>query len=508
MACMICLALTAADFEENHKALSHYRPWIRLAELRLDRLAPENYPGAADFMNRMKVEHDISFILTIRTIEDGGVWAFGEAARRSLMRQVIGGVEAGVLAYVDLEMDRTWPEVEEVAALAGARIIRSCHNFSGTPENLATVLPEQYRTADDVVKAAVMVRGMADLTSLAGLAAQLKAQGRPFILVGMGPYGIASRILAGRLGSLLTFASSSLQGHVAAAPGHMDPQMLAEQFGYYNISQATRIFGIIGNPVLHSRSPAFHNRIFQEKDLDAVYLPFQVDELGAFFQLAELLPISGCSVTIPHKEGVLPFLGAMDASVRQIGACNTMVRRDFDWYGTNTDAPGFFLPLQGLLAGRHCQRAVVIGAGGASRAIVQALLSNGYRILLLNRSVERARSLQEDFALHYPDAIEVEALPDAGAVVDQALVERIRSWAQVMVQTTSVGMEGHGEDHDPLWFYPFGGSEFVYDIIYTPSRTAFLKRAESAGCPVLNGWPMFEQQALLQSKLFIRSSFN
>jgi 3-dehydroquinate dehydratase/shikimate dehydrogenase len=510
MGAMICLALTAGDHAENRKALLHYRSWIRIAELRLDRLRPEHHKGAADFMNRMAEETGIGFILTIRTIEDGGVWPYGEDERRTLMLETLMAVEPGTVAYVDLEMDRGWPEVEEAATRAGARIIRSLHNFTAPPADLAARLPGQYRKAGDVVKAAVMVRGTADLVCLVETAAQLRVSGRPFILIGMGPYGIATRVLAGRLGSLLTFASSSLQGHVAAAPGHMDPELLAEGFGYYDIGEATKVFGIIGNPVLHSRSPAFHNKAFRDSGADAVYLPFQVDDLPAFFRLADLLPVSGCSVTIPHKEGVVPYLTNMDVSVRQIGACNTILHREDGWFGTNTDAPGFLEPLKSLIGKDLPRKAVVVGAGGAARAIIQPLLANGVRLLLLNRSLERAQALKADFEAFYPGAIQVLSIPEAAQPgsggADPAAAERLAAeiapWADLVVQTTSAGMEGKQEKLDPLWFYPFSGRETVCDIVYTPAKTVFLGRAEAAGCRVQNGWPMFEQQAKLQSSLF------
>jgi 3-dehydroquinate dehydratase/shikimate dehydrogenase len=426
------------------------------------------------------------------------------------MLEILAGVNPGVVSYVDLEMDRTWPEVEDAIARVGSRVIRSMHNFVATPGDLATKLPSQYRKAGDVVKAAVMVRGMSDLVNLVELARHLKANGRPFILAGMGPFGLVTRILAGRLGSLLTFASSSLQGHVAAAPGHMDPELLAEGFGYYSISDSTRIFGIIGNPVLHSRSPAFHNRIFRETGLDAVYLPFQVDDLAAFFSLAELLPILGCSVTIPHKEAVLPYLSDCDVSVRQIGACNTLMRRDNAWFGTNTDAPGFLEPLKILLNNELPPQGLVIGAGGAARAVIQPLLANGMRLLVLNRSLERAEALRAEFEVFYPGALTVMGIPDAAVVTEGAgemgevagLISAIEPWTGLIIQTTSAGMEGKQEKLDPLWFYPFSGHETVCDIVYTPAKTIFLARAEAAGCRIQNGWPMFEQQALLQSSLF------
>jgi len=504
---MICLALTAGTHEENRKALETYRPWIRIAELRVDRLRHDQILESAQFMNLANAELGIQFILTLRVINDGGSWAHGEDERQSSMLQILQACQKGVLAYIDLEGSTNWPEVEQAAQAQHVGIIRSYHNFSGTPANLDEIVAKLYRQDGDVAKVAVMTRGSVDLVNIFSAAERCRDSGRPFILLGMGPFGTPTRILARRMGCLLSYASSALQGHVPAAPGHMDPQLLAEQFRYYEIQNSTRIFGIIGNPVMHSRSPAFHNPRFREANLDAVYLHFQVDDMAAFMELAKLLNILGVSITIPHKEAVIPYLGSSDELVHQIKACNTMVRRGSVWHGTNTDAPGFFHPLKELLQGERLDRALVLGAGGASRAVVQSLLARGFAVLLVNRSFERAKQMADDFVQHYPGMVSVAALPLADSTgaynVDGALLAKLRLYGQLIVQTTSIGMQGEGEGKDPLEFFQFNGSEIVYDIIYTPPLTPLLVRAQQAGCRILNGWPMFEEQALIQSRLFI-----
>lgn len=502
---MICLALSAQTHDENRKALDKYRPWIRLAELRVDRLRHDLVADAAAFMNLANAELGIQFILTLRVIADGGAWAHGEDERRASMLAIVRGCQKGVLAYVDLEGGTEWPEVE--AAMAELRVgtIRSYHNFSGTPSNLVELVSKLYRGPDEVAKVAVMPRGSADLVSIFRAAEHCRAAGRPFILVGMGAFGTPSRILARRMGCLLSYASSALQGHVPAAPGHMDPQLLAEQFRYYEIQGATRVFGIVGNPVMHSRSPAFHNPRFRAEGVDAVYLHFQVDDLAAFFELASLLGVLGVSVTIPHKEAVIPFLGSADELVHQIKACNTLVRRGNAWHGTNTDAPGFFHPLKDLLSGERRDRAVVVGAGGAARAVLQSLLARGFAVLLVNRSVDRAVAMAAEFDQLYPGMAVAAALPASGAAGPELdeLRQSVRRYGQLIVQTTSMGMQGESEGEDPLAFYEFAGDEIVYDIIYTPPQTPVLRRAEAAGCRTLNGLPMFEEQAAIQSRLFI-----
>lgn len=506
---MICLALTALTFEENRKALETYRPWIRIAELRVDRLRHDLVCASGAFMNLANAELGIQFIVTLRTINDGGAWAHGEDERQNSMLTILRTCEKGTVAYVDLEGDTEWPEVELAAKDIGAGIIRSYHNFSGTPANLTELALKLYRKEGEVAKIAVMTRGSVDLAAIFSSAERLRETGRPFILLGMGPFGTPTRILARRMGCLLSYASSALQGHVPAAPGHMDPQLLAEQFRFYEIQHSTRIFGIIGNPVMHSRSPAYHNPRFREAKVDAVYLHFQVDDLAAFFEMSQHLAILGLSVTIPHKEAVIPYLASADELVHQIGACNTMIRRGSGWFGTNTDAPGFFHPLQELLGAEYRDRALVIGAGGAARGVVQALLARGFSILLLNRSIERAIQMVADFEAYYPGMMIADCLPVSTKgqeiEVDPALIAKVKAYSSLIVQTTSMGMHGEFEGEDPLFFHQFDGSEIVYDIVYTPPLTPILVRAQEAGCQILNGWPMFEEQALLQSGMFLEA---
>jgi len=137
----------------------------------------------------------------------------------------------------------------------------------------------------------------------------------------------------------------------------------------------TPVFGVIGNPFMHSLSPVIHNRGMAALGIPGVYLPFAVDDLPAFMGAADLLGIHGLSVTVPHKESVIRYLATRDPAVERFGACNTLVRTEGGWHGTNTDAEGFLAPLRPALAGRALAgvKSCVIGAGGAARAVVAAL---------------------------------------------------------------------------------------------------------------------------------------
>jgi 3-dehydroquinate dehydratase/shikimate dehydrogenase len=316
------------------------------------------------------------------------------------------------------------------------------------------------------------------------------------ILLAMGPFGLPSRILTAKTGSILSFCSPADE---SAAPGHLSPEELSGLYRYAQIRAETPVFAVIGNPIMHSRSPAYHNPRFSEEDIEAVYVPVPVDDVDAFFQTAELIGMRGLSVTIPHKQAVIPYTVEREEAVERLSACNTLIRRSGGWYGCNTDVEGFLTPLWARLGtgnesdGFAGKKACVIGAGGAARAVVYALLLQGVRLCILNRSLEKAQGLAEDFGDIGPEI--------RSGTMDERGLKLMRSHSDLIVQTTSVGM--HPDiGADPMPAYSFTGNEIVYDIVYNPEITRFLSRAREAGSEVISGMEMFDNQARLQYQLF------
>jgi 3-dehydroquinate dehydratase/shikimate dehydrogenase len=425
-------------------------------------------------------------ILTARRREEGGKFAGDERERIQLLSRL---GTAG-FAFLDLEEDLEAPELEAGIRKAGVSVIRSFYDTQGVPPDLVRKVVGLARDDLEIPKAAVTPRGAADLIPLLEAFNALKHTQK--VLVGMGPYGFPTRVLAQKLGSLFCYSSA---GGVQAAPGHIDPQRLDELYRYRLIGNSTKVFGVIGNPVMHSLSPKIHNAGFTVLGLDAVYLPLLVDELTPFFQVADGLDIQGLSITIPHKETIVRMLERRDQSVEAIGACNT-IRRSTDgtWEGTNTDAAGFLAPLLQAFEGRLPQglRATVLGAGGASRAVVYALLKHGARVLVLNRTADRAQRLVQESG----GAGDVQSAP-----LDSSGMKLMVDYADLIVQTTKVGMSPD-EKVDPLPGYEFTGRETVYDLVYVPKTTQLLKRAIAAGCRVVRGGQMLLAQAFEQFRFF------
>lgn len=477
---MICLALTGATLREDLTLLQSHARRVDLAELRIDLLSADERAGISGFPEQVRqaLGRPLPLICSVRRTSDGGSFQGAESDRLATLED---GIAAG-FGYVDLESDLresvAGRALAERARSVGCEIIRSIHDAVGQPADLVAIIRRLSDGGREIARLAVTPRSTADLAGL--LVAADGAHDVRKILVGLGPHGLLTRILSRRFGSLLTLAS--------------DPSDIEDLYRFHDITAETRFFGIIGSPIAHSRSPEYHNRRFTADRLNARYLPILVDDVEAFFELAERLPLHGVSVTIPHKRSVLPFLSDVDAGTTAAGSCNTLILRSSDWFGVNTDLPGFLAPLREAVGDIAPGMGVtVIGAGGAARAVVYALLQEGARVLVVNRSVERAAELVSDLRPSRTGA----SLTAGSLTPDTDLT----GYRDLIVQTTSVGMSGAG---DPAPWLEFDGSELVYDIIYTPPETPIIVRARAAGCRTVTGERMFDAQADAQYRLFSR----
>ncbi len=467
---MICLVLTGKTIQENLNQIADNRPYIDLCELRLDYLKAEELAQASHFPSKV----DLPVILTCRRKSDGGQWEENERLRVALLESAL----EGDFAYIDLESDLKRISLEQKAQRRGVRVIRSLHDFTGIPSDIFHRM-SKIAARGEIPKVALFVASVSDLITLFRAREELKMV-KEKIVIGMGDYGFPTRILYKKIGSFLTYCSPK-----EAAPGQITPQEMKELYRADRVNDDTKIFGVIGNPVLRSFSPVIQNKGFHEINFNAIYLPFPVDSVRAFFTLAEMLKISGFSVTVPHKQGVLPYLGKITREVKQIGSCNTVVRANNLWKGTNTDYYGFVEPLIGDLDTKKIQSALVVGAGGAARAVVWALRNHGCRVTIVNRDVKRAESLANETMSAFDS---LENAPLYGAV-------------DLIVQTTPLGMAPL-EEEDPIATYALRGQQTVYELIYRPHYTPLLKRAKAKGCTLHFGLEMLVRQGKLQFEAF------
>ncbi|APV43545.1 shikimate dehydrogenase [Dehalogenimonas formicexedens] len=256
------------------------------------------------------------------------------------------------------------------------------------------------------------------------------------------------------------------------------------------INTDTKMVALIGNPVAHSVSPAMQNASFQALDLDFVYLSFQVPPaaLAEAVNVIRGLGFRGANITIPHKTAVMPFLDEIDPAAKRIGAVNTVVNTQGKLTGYNTDAPGFLAALRQGGFEPKGQKAVVLGAGGAARAVVFALRDAGATVTILNRTHESAVNLaRESGALSFE-------LSESG-------LKSAMKGSSLVVNTTSLGMTPD-VGSTPLLASFLKQGLFVFDTVYRPRQTRLLQEAEAAGCKIMGGLEMLLEQGALAFELW------
>lgn len=470
----ICLTLTENRLEDCYKVINTKNQQVDLFELRVDFLSPIDQLMLGEFKSEYPV------ILTFRKECDGGLYNGDENYRIQILNM---GIKSGNFDYVDLEADLDSPLLDEIAKKNCVKIIRSFHDFNGVPKNLAKKLIDCKRSEDEIPKAAVMINTTEDLLEFYREALTISSENK--ILLGMGSFGFNTRILAAKIGSMLTFCSKE---GISAAPGHVSPDVLNNVYGFKNIDSDTKIMGIIGNPVMHTKSPDIHNRGYITQGINAVYVPFETDNLELFLKIADLLNIVGFSVTVPFKTDIIPLINNVTESVKMIGACNTVTRVGMTWIGENTDYVGFIRPLIKSYGDLKDKKVTIIGAGGSTKAAIYALKKEGANVIVVNRTLTKAADIATLYSVPY-------------GPLSSDSIKLIEENSDIIIQTTNVGMHPL-EDIDPLSFYSFSGKEFLYDIIYTPAVTKFLERGKHAGCNILNGMDMLKEQAYRQYKLF------
>ena len=261
-----------------------------------------------------------------------------------------------------------------------------------------------------------------------------------------------------------------------------------------DINGKTKIIGVIGKNIENSLSPLFHNQIILKHSLNFCYLPFQVAEinLGKAIQGIKALNIRGVNITFPYKEKAIKFLDEVEESARRIGAVNTIVNNNGILIGYNTDVIGFKKSLQedGKFAIKG-EKAVILGAGGAARAVVYALLEEGIEeICIFNRTLEKAKKIKQNLSSFSPKSC-ISVFP----LEKEDLKDKIEK-AHLLINTTSLGMAPQ-IDNTPLPDEKlFHSNLLVYDLIYHPAKTLFLRQAERAGANITNGLSMLVYQGI------------
>jgi len=451
---------------------------VDLVELRIDCLRRE--PD----LKRILKDRPTPLVFTIRRGVDGGLWRGNEDKRQQLLREAIAlGVD-----YIDLEMDIA----TKIRRFGKTKRIVSYHNMKTTPVDLQDIAEKCEEFDPDVVKIATSATNLAEASRVLHLGVSAKG---PLIPIAMGEIGVFTRILGAKYGAPFTYAGFNPERVFAA--GMLQYGIVKNDFAYNEINANTEVYGVVGDPIEQSLSPVVHNAAFRKLGLNKVMVPFMVPngELPAFFKELTWLDLKGCSVTIPHKEAIVPLLQQKEGAVERAGSCNTVVfDPDGRRVGYNTDYRAALDSLEAAMGGRESEEAVsplidkqvlILGAGGVARAIAFGLMRRGAHLTITNRHDERATRLAEEVG---------------GRTVTWSM--RASNLVDVVVNATPVGMHPNVDD-TPLPPAAFNRPGMVvFDTIYHPENTMLLKLARERGCQTVSGVDMFVRQAALQLKLY------
>ena len=471
----VCVAVTGSDpVELIEKAEGLIRDNTFL-EFRLDYLSRPAL--ALPKIKRFTEYHpQVVAIATCRRKASGGRFLGSMASQLDLL----GKAAVAGCHLVDIELQTAAKcKPEQLQRLRNrAALILSHHDFRGT-KRLEETLDKMVAISADYYKIVSTATTLYDNVTMMKF---LEKRSDKHSLIGlcMGEQGIISRVLGVRAGSVFTFASVSPDEKTA--PGQVTAQDLRNTYRIEQVDAATRVYGVAGDPVVHSLSPAIMNTALRRENVNGVYVALHAKALKDLLACVRDIPIHGLSITMPYKEAILKHLDNTDSHTTKIGACNTVVRaQDGKLYGFNTDAAGVVRPLEQRITLEKA-KILVLGAGGAARAAVFGLKERGAEVYILNRSAGPAKKLA-----HRAHA----------RVIKRADLKKLAF--DVIINATPVGMGNTRES-------PLNENEikarYVFDMIYDPPETRLMKLAKAQGAQVIPGIEMFVHQAARQFEIW------
>jgi 3-dehydroquinate dehydratase/shikimate dehydrogenase len=484
---MISVVIKGPTFEDAYMQISQACPYADLVELRLDCFESLNL----DALKLLRSQFSIPMIFTLRSQMQGGGYTSLPTGRCAIeTEEVYTRSEEKRLAairdlvtlkpeYLDLEYHVSPCFIEEVSSqFPETKLILSYHNFSETPEDLDGLYREMQKIPAFFYKIAVAPKNCKDALRLVCWA---KKSDNKLIAISMGSQGQFSRILGPVVGSPITYAA--LEEDQKSAPGQLPAKTLIERFHHHSLNPHTTLYGLIGDPVDQSISDETHNCLIRAWGFDAVYvkIPVGSEELSDFLQLAKLLPFHGLSVTMPLKENILPFLDEIDPQALEIGAVNTLLFEEGKIFGFNTDGIGALNAIEKEYRVKE-KRIVIIGAGGAAKAIAYEAVRRGGLVTIINRDERKAEQIARSLHCIGKGLGYMAACSEAGY--------------DILINCTPATLPISSD-----YILP---QAIVMDIMTKPKETLLLTLAREKGCPIIYGYRMFVEQALGQFNLWFK----
>jgi 3-dehydroquinate dehydratase / shikimate dehydrogenase len=472
----VCVAVAASDPTELIEKAEGLIRDNSFLEFRLDYISK---PGLAvpKIKHFLETHSGITIIATCRRAASGGKFRGSIASQL----EILAKAAAAGCQLVDVELQTAQKcKPEQLQKLRSrAALILSFHDFRGT-KKLDETLEKMRSFPADFYKVVSTATTLADNVSMIQFLGR-ESDNHSIVGVCMGEQGIISRVLGVRAGSIFTFAAVSPGEETA--PGQVTAQELRSVYRIEQVDAATRVYGVAGDPVAHSLSPAIMNAAFRRENVNAVYLTLHAKTLKDLLTCVREIPIHGVSITMPYKEVILPYLDNTDSHTTKIGACNTVVRaQDGKLYGFNTDTSGVVRPLERRLSTLQDAKILVLGAGGAARAAVFGLKERGAEVFILNRSAAAAQKL---------------ARRAHARSVKRADLKKYSF--DVIINATPVGMGNSRET--PLQEKEIN-ARYVFDMIYDPPETRLLQLAKERGAQIIPGIEMFVHQAARQFEIW------
>lgn len=464
---MLCVVLQGPTYEQLVHQVQIASKAADCLEVRLDKL------NSIDVQSLRKVCScsALPIIFTLRGQQGGGT----QEEQMSLIRSVLTLQPS----YCDLEWTLPRSFIEDtIRRFPRTKIILSHHDFSGTPCDLDSLYHEMKKIPVAFYKIAVMTHTCSDALKLLLF---LREHRGNLCVIGMGSCGEITRIAGPIFGSPFTYAA--LDETNLSAPGQFTADVLLNRYHFKDIDERTVLCGLIGDPVEQSISHVTHNEFFNKNDLNAVYVKMRVppNELKKFLSLCRQLPFRGLSVTLPLKEAILSFLDEIDEKAQKIGAVNTLVFDHGKIKGYNTDCLGALDAVEKKMK-VDGKKIVIIGAGGAARAIAYEALLRGAHVTIINRHIERARQCAHEFGCR-------------GKSLDE-MCELTQEGYDILINATS--------SRSPISMDNVLSNTLVMDINVNPKETPFLAEAQAKGCEIVYGIDMFYRQAQEQFKLWFK----
>lgn len=469
----ICISLCPESVKEALKELKEGEKIGDLTELRLDYIKDINRENLEGILSKKTKP----VIITNRNKKEGGHFAGSEEERLCILKRAME-LKAD---FIDIEISSGHEVISEmIRDKKETRIICSYHNYKETPDikDLEDIYEKIRSFNPDLVKIATFAKSVNDNFKVFTLLKNKK----DLITLCMGIRGQISRILAQKFGSPLTYAC--LREDKSTADGQIGAKDLIDIYNFHSINIDTKILGVIGSYAENSLSKFIHNENFKKEGLNYIYIPFKTEpeELEGFMINFRKFNFHGSAVTIPHKVEIMKYLDCIEERTQKIGAVNTVVNDKEKLKGYNTDYQGAIRALEEKVRLKG-KRALILGAGGAARAIGYGLKEKETEIIIANRREEKARKLAGELNVKYCSLNNI----------DKELYD-------IIINTTSVGM------------YPDAGrsviekkylrGKTVFDIVYRPMVTQMIKDGKSVGAAIVEGYIMLLYQGVEQYKLW------